>query len=124
MLITRDAKILQIAKIDPEFEGVIDMNVRPVVHELELLHSFDEGAVAIVVQRIAKVEAALGKSPSDAEMRHAQSRGIVSEIQADGARVLGEGAGRQRIYVDRLAIPAKAKVSQQVAFDRIVESRR
>ena len=122
MLVAGYPEVLQIAEIDPELEGVVDVNVRPVVHELELLHSFDQRAVAVVVKRVSKVETTLCKSPADAEMRHAQSRGIVSEIQAGGAGVLGEGAGCQRIYVDWLAIPANAKVSQQIVLDRVVES--
>jgi hypothetical protein len=74
MPVAGHAKVVGPANVGPELEGVVALNLRPVIDELILILILDQRAVtAVDAQRVTEAErnAAAASVPVDIECRHA-----------------------------------------------------
>src|SRR5258708_8899182 len=111
MLIAGNTQVLQPPNVWAEFKSMVALDKCPVIRELELLHLFDQRAVAVVIEAVAKIEPTL---PLNRKVGHVVGRGVRGYVQAQRTSILGKGTRRERIHKDSLAVPPEAEIHQQV----------
>src|ERR1700730_16698120 len=107
MLIARNTQVLQPPNVGTEFKSVVALDKCPVIRELELLHLFDQRAVAVVIKAVAKIEPTLALNR---KVGHVVGRGVRGNVQAQRTSILRKGTGRERINKDSLAVPSEAEI--------------
>src|SRR5437879_1281610 len=122
MLVAWDAQVASLADVGAELEGVVALDLRPVIDELDLFLIHNQRAVtAVDSQSVAELEKVIA-IVVDEEGRHPSGKGCV-QIDAGNSRVLGR-RGLQAVgdHVDLVAEKAEAEVGQQVGPHDVIES--
>jgi len=123
MLIARNAQVVGAADVGAKFEGVVALNLGPVVDELDLFLIFVQRAVtAVHAQRVAELKQVVAVIV-DEECRHAAGVGFV-EIQSRDARIRGwAGVEAVRDNIHFVAEETEAEIREQIRMNNVIESR-
>ena len=124
MAVAWHAQVECLTDVDTELEGMVALNLGPVVDELILVFILNQGAVAPVhAQCIAEAEEVAGVTV-DKESGHARIEIIVYVQAGDTGILRRSGANSIRLPKDFITEPAKAEVCQQRRLHCIIKARR
>src|SRR5512140_2654910 len=88
MAVARHAKVVRLPDVRAELEGVVALDLRPIVDELDLLLIFDQWAIAAIhPKRIAKLEGCWVAVAVDEKRRHARVE-VSVDVQARDPGIL------------------------------------
>ena len=127
MPVARNPQVHRVPDIGAELDGVIALELRPVVDELELPLVLTQRTVAArELQRVAEVElvARIAARAIAVEEKRRHAPAEIIDVQSGNARI-GRGVriAAARIDVDAIAEPAESHVGQQRRAQRVIESR-